>query len=119
MKICPNCGSVLADNEPYCENCSFNPDYDLGGWGYGGYTSSNQTHVHRKPVKSSKKEEYDDGDLLGGCILLGTLIVCAIGILYMYNWDIAKLILSNIQPIVYLIIMVVIFAYVYNWFNNL
>lgn len=32
MKTCPNCGSVLADNEPYCENCGFNPDYDGEDW---------------------------------------------------------------------------------------
>ena len=32
MKTCPNCGSVLADNEPYCENCGYDPDFDGGGW---------------------------------------------------------------------------------------
>lgn len=32
MKTCPNCGSIIADNEPYCENCGFNPDYDMGSW---------------------------------------------------------------------------------------
>ena len=30
--ICPICGSVLADNEPYCENCGFNPDLDFDDW---------------------------------------------------------------------------------------
>ncbi len=34
MKICPNCGSVLSDFEPYCENCGFDPDYDFGDWEY-------------------------------------------------------------------------------------
>ena len=34
MKICPNCGSILADNEPYCENCGFDPDFDIGSWNY-------------------------------------------------------------------------------------
>lgn len=32
MKTCPNCGSILADNEPYCENCGFNPDFDFDEW---------------------------------------------------------------------------------------
>ncbi|MBP3226463.1 MAG: zinc ribbon domain-containing protein [Methanobrevibacter sp.] len=35
MKTCPNCGSILADNEPYCENCGFDPDFDMGGWNHG------------------------------------------------------------------------------------
>lgn len=34
MKICPECGSVLADNEPYCENCGFDPDFDFRDWIY-------------------------------------------------------------------------------------
>ena len=32
MKECPECGSVLADNEPYCENCGFDPGFDRGSW---------------------------------------------------------------------------------------
>ena len=32
MKTCPNCGSVLADDEPYCENCGFSPDFDFDDW---------------------------------------------------------------------------------------
>lgn len=32
MKICPECGSILADFEPYCTNCGFDPDYDMGDW---------------------------------------------------------------------------------------
>ena len=32
MKTCPRCGSALADNEPYCENCGFDPDYDSEDW---------------------------------------------------------------------------------------
>ena len=32
MKICPECGSILADFEPYCNNCGFDPDYDMGDW---------------------------------------------------------------------------------------
>ncbi len=34
MKICPNCGSVLSDFEPYCEFCGFDPDFDFGDWIY-------------------------------------------------------------------------------------
>ena len=32
MKTCPNCGSILGDFEPYCENCGFNPDLDFDDW---------------------------------------------------------------------------------------
>ena len=32
MKICPRCGSVLADNEQYCENCGYDSDFDFGGF---------------------------------------------------------------------------------------
>ena len=46
MKTCPNCGSILADNEPYCENCGFDPDFDMGNWNYGGYRSSNKPYIH-------------------------------------------------------------------------
>lgn len=35
MKTCPRCGSVLADNEPYCENCGYDPDFDFGGFSTG------------------------------------------------------------------------------------
>lgn len=35
MKTCPECGSTLADNEPYCENCGFGPGFDSGSWNYG------------------------------------------------------------------------------------
>lgn len=29
MKTCPRCGSILADNEPYCDNCGYDPDFDM------------------------------------------------------------------------------------------
>lgn len=32
MKTCPRCGSILADNEPYCDNCGFDPDFDSDDW---------------------------------------------------------------------------------------
>ncbi len=32
MKTCPRCGSALADNEPYCENCGYDPDFDGDEW---------------------------------------------------------------------------------------
>lgn len=32
MKTCPRCGSILADNEPYCDNCGFDPDFDIDDW---------------------------------------------------------------------------------------
>ena len=32
MKICPKCSSILADNEPYCENCGYDPAFDGGSW---------------------------------------------------------------------------------------
>jgi ribosomal protein S27AE len=34
MKTCPECGSILADYELWCEFCGFNPDYDMGDWEY-------------------------------------------------------------------------------------
>ena len=34
MKICPKCSSILADNEPYCENCGYDPDFDDGQYDY-------------------------------------------------------------------------------------
>jgi uncharacterized OB-fold protein len=32
MRTCPNCGSVVGDYDVYCENCGFDPDYDMGEW---------------------------------------------------------------------------------------
>ena len=29
MKTCPRCGSILADNEPYCDNCGYDSDFDM------------------------------------------------------------------------------------------
>lgn len=40
MKTCPNCGSILADNDPYCDNCGFDPDFDMGSWSRSSVRSS-------------------------------------------------------------------------------
>ncbi|MBE6491152.1 MAG: zinc-ribbon domain-containing protein [Methanobrevibacter sp.] len=34
MKECPNCGTMLPDDEPYCDYCGFDPDFDSGDWIY-------------------------------------------------------------------------------------
>ena len=57
MKTCPNCGSVLADNEPYCENCGFDPDFDFGGW--------NQPKSTRKPYYHGDHIKDPDHYVLG------------------------------------------------------
>ena len=44
MKTCPNCESTLADNEPYCENCGFDPDFDIRGWNQGRNTRKPYYH---------------------------------------------------------------------------
>ncbi len=51
MKTCPSCGSVLADNEPYCENCGFDPDFDGGSWNYGSHNHSKKPYTPGKPIK--------------------------------------------------------------------
>ena len=60
MKICPKCGSALADNEPYCENCSFNPDFDSGSWYYGERTYSIEPYRHGDHIK--EPEPYVFGE---------------------------------------------------------
>ena len=57
MKECPECGSVLADNEPYCENCGYDPDFDGGGWRSGSANTSPRPYPYTKKKKSSSGDE--------------------------------------------------------------
>ena len=50
MKICPKCGSVIADYEVYCENCGFDPDYDMGSWRQD-TTSTKLPYYHGEHIK--------------------------------------------------------------------
>lgn len=52
MKNCPECGAILADNDLYCENCGFDPDFDVGSWDYGQPDHSRIHYTHRKPTKN-------------------------------------------------------------------
>lgn len=117
MKTCPNCGSILADNEPYCENCGFDPGYDIGNWNYGSHNTS-KPYIHGEHIKSPEKEP-DDGDMIAGFIFLGVLIVCGLMYLDMYHWDIGNLIQSNIESIVLLIIVGVVCYKAYTFFEGL
>ena len=51
MKTCPNCGSILADNEPYCDNCGFNPDFDVGSWNDGYGRTNKKPYYHGDHIK--------------------------------------------------------------------
>lgn len=53
MKTCPSCGSILADNEPYCENCGFNPDYDMGSWNGGYRRRTKKAYYHGDHIKDT------------------------------------------------------------------
>lgn len=54
VKFCPNCSSVLAENEPYCENCGFDPDYDFGSWDYGSSCQPTGRRVRFEPAMRSE-----------------------------------------------------------------
>ena len=77
MKECPECGSVIADNEPYCENCGFDPGFDSGSWNQGSSGS-----VQYFPKQSEKNQETDDAAL--GCIFLIIIFVAFAFMMYVY-----------------------------------
>ena len=118
MKICPNCGSVLADFEPYCTNCGFDPDFDSMRWKRGGY-SSKINYYHGERIKSSSNSQNDELDTIMGFIFLAVLVGGALLYLEMYDWNIGLLIWHNLQSIFILIIPVVVLAVACNYFNNL
>ena len=78
MKECPECGSVLADNEPYCENCGFDPGFDSGSW--------NQQSPKVRPYASGKPAEIPHHPLEDaiGCAVLIIAIIFLIIVLYAY-----------------------------------
>ena len=118
MKTCPNCGSILADNEPYCENCGFDPDFDMGNWNYGGYRSSNKQYIHGEHIKSPENSGDDALDMIVGLLLLGVIVVGVFVSLDLYHWDIVSLVIDNFLPFVMLIIIAVVFIKVYNFFDS-
>ena len=78
MKECPECGSVIADNEPYCENCGFDPGFDTGSWRHGSSGS-----VRYAPKKSGKNQE-SSADTAIGCIFLIFMIFSLVFTIYLY-----------------------------------
>ena len=78
MKECPECGSVLADNEPYCENCGFDPGFDNGSWNHGSHKA--------RPYASGKPAEIPHSDIEDaiGCTFLIISIIFLIIALYAY-----------------------------------
>lgn len=78
MKECPECGSVLADNEPYCENCGFDPGFDSGSWNHGSHKAM--------PYSSGKPAEAPHSSLEDaiGCTFLIIAIIFLIIALYAY-----------------------------------
>ena len=78
MKECPECGSLLADNEPYCENCGFDPGFDAGNWRHGSSGS-----VRYAPKKSGKNQE-SSADTAIGCIFLIFMIFSLVFTIYLY-----------------------------------
>ena len=78
MKECPECGSVLADNEPYCENCGFDPGFDSGSWNHGGYAP--RPYVSKKPAKNQNNPIKNPI----GCAVLITAAIFFIIVLFKY-----------------------------------
>lgn len=78
MKECPECGSVLADNEPYCENCGFDPGLDSGNWNHGGYNP--RAYVSKKPANNQNKPIENPI----GCAVLITAAIFFIIVLFIY-----------------------------------
>jgi uncharacterized membrane protein YvbJ len=113
MKTCPNCGSVLADNEPYCENCGFDPDFDIA------FTS--QPKTVRKPnyQKNNGNSEPSPLDVAAGLFVIATLIFCAWMILDANNWNIVYIITSNIDTILSIPIAIIIFGPILYFINQL
>ena len=79
MKECPNCGSVIADNEPYCENCGFDPGFDSGSWNHG---STRLGSVQYFPKQTENRETSDNAAF--GCVFLIIMIFSFVFMLYVY-----------------------------------
>lgn len=91
----------------------------MGNWNYGSYKTSSKPYVHRKHVKSSKNSDGDVFDTIAGFLLLGSLVFAVFVYLDIYNWDIVSLVVSNLGPLLLLIIIVAVFIRVYIFFDNL
>ena len=112
MKTCPNCGSVLADNEPYCENCGYDPDFAIGGY-------IRKPSHQRKNSRTPSKPKSSDSDIIGGIFLLAVLIFCACLILQRYSWNIVSLIFDNLDSVFAAMIVILIVALVVNFFSQI
>lgn len=77
MKECPECGSVLADNEPYCENCGYDPNFDSGGWRSSAY--SGKTYA-----RAEDPDPYVLGKAADSIICIGAFLLLLFVILVGY-----------------------------------
>lgn len=114
MKVCPNCGSILADFEPYCTNCCFDPDFDSRNWKPDGHSSK----INYYPGKRIKNP---DPYVLGKeadwalCIVAWSILMCMIFIFYVQPF------LSNIwqynhEVITFLFFIIVFIVIAYGIF---
>ena len=85
MKECPECGSVLADNEPYCENCGYDPDFDGGGWRHGSAGHQKKTYGPREPIKDP--DPYVFGEVIDSAFCLGSIILLVFATLVYFVWS--------------------------------
>ena len=78
MKTCPNCGSIIADNEPYCENCGFDPDYDMGSWN-SGHRRTTKPYYHGDHIKDPDpyifSKEIDWAFCIGAWVITLILLI--------------------------------------------
>ena len=104
---------MLADNEPYCENCGFDPDFDIA------FTS--QPKTVRKPnyQKNNGNSEPSPLDVAAGLFVIATLIFCAWMILDANNWNIVYIITSNIDTILSIPVAIIIFGPILYFINQL
>ena len=112
MKECPNCGSILADFEPYCTNCGFDPDYDRGYWKKVGY-SANMNYYHGDHIKDS------DLNVLGNVAQWAVFSVVMIILMFMIIEFYVLPFLSNIWQnnpwvIIFLIFIILVIAIAYT-----
>lgn len=82
MKTCPECGATLADNEPYCENCGFDPDFDMGSWDYGQVDYTIKYPVRSEPIKNT--DPYIFGKESFSLLLIAMFVIFLLLFLFRY-----------------------------------